>query len=152
MTSNDSKKCVWTLSRDLPSVPGAGEPSVDLVCEQLESQAWPDADVFAMRLAMSEALANAVEHGNKRDADKTVHLAVEVDDKRALVSVGDEGKGFNFADISDPTLECNLEKISGRGLFLIRNFMTNVWHNDSGNVIYMEKRSSVDDEDDEAAE
>ncbi len=142
MSSDASKDRVWKLIQDLPSVSGSGDPCVDTVCERLESQGWLPADVFAMRLAMSEALENAVEHGNHRNVEKTVHLAVEIDDAHALVSVRDEGPGFNVAETPDPTLESNIEKVCGRGLFLIRNFMTNVWHNESGNIIYMEKRST----------
>ena len=145
MSTETSSNALWRLNESFPSVSGAGESCFDAVCEQLESRAWSAGDVFAMRLALSEAFENAVEHGNKRDPSKSVHLSVELDDARAIASVRDEGPGFPVENAPDPTLEANLEKVSGRGLFLIRNFMTNVWHNKEGNVIYMEKEKKSEE-------
>ncbi len=133
---------VWKLRDSLPSVSGSGEQRVDAVIDELEARGWSSADQFAVRLALSEALENAVEHGNKRDGSKRIGLSIEIDDKRFYASVSDEGSGFRKEDAPDPTLESNIEKSSGRGLFLIRNFMSKVWHNDQGNVIFMEKLSS----------
>lgn len=134
---------LWKLSETLPSLSGSGDRLIDRVCEQMESRNWEASEVFAMRLALSEALQNAVEHGNKRVVEKKVRLYVELNDSKALACVSDEGKGFNFGDIPDPTLEENICKECGRGLYLIRNLMTNVWHNKSGNVIYMEKKHNA---------
>lgn len=133
---------IWEKVWLLPSVSGSGEDAVETICSELESRNWSDADVFALRLALSEALQNAVEHGNHRAADKSVHLTGKIFDDYVLIEVGDEGAGFKTEDAPDPTLEENIGKISGRGLFLIRNFMTNVWHNEAGNIIYMKKKHS----------
>ncbi len=140
--SEASTPKIWRFKAILPSISGSGEQYLDRIIEELSSRGWTDADQFAMRLALSEALENAVEHGNHRDELKSVRLSVEIDDTRALASVQDEGPGFPFTETPDPTLAENIDKQTGRGLFLIRNFMTNVWHNEAGNVIYMEKRSS----------
>lgn len=144
MPSDAVASDTWRLTTELPSRSGSGDAYVDQVVEQLALRGWIESDQFAMRLALSEALENAVEHGNRRDESKRVHLSVELDSRHALASVQDEGTGFPVGNASDPTLAENLVKKTGRGLFLIRNFMTNVWHNEAGNVIYMEKRPTVE--------
>ncbi|MBP5622863.1 MAG: ATP-binding protein [Thermoguttaceae bacterium] len=137
---------VWKLNASLPSVSGSGEQRVDAAIDELEARGWSSADQFAVRLALSEALENAVEHGNKRDDSKRIGLSIEIGDSKVYASVSDEGAGFRHEDAPDPTAEENVGKICGRGLFLIRNFMTNVWHNDVGNVIFMEKVPSPREE------
>ncbi|MBR4751266.1 MAG: ATP-binding protein [Thermoguttaceae bacterium] len=146
MPSDVDSTQVWKLDASLPSVSGSGEQRVDAAIDELEARGWSPADQFAVRLALSEALENAVEHGNKRDKSKKIGLSMEIGDSRFYASVSDEGLGFRQEDAPDPTAEENIGKISGRGLFLIRNFMTNVWHNDAGNVIFMEKIPTSDEE------
>ncbi|MBQ9874295.1 MAG: ATP-binding protein [Thermoguttaceae bacterium] len=146
MSIENNASSVWKLKENLPSVSGSGEGCIDAVVAELAARGWDDGDQYAMRLALSEALENAVEHGNRRDSSKQIHLSVEIDDARALASVRDEGPGFAFAETPDPTLEENIGKMTGRGLFLIRSFMTNVWHNEVGNVIYLEKKPGSNQE------
>ena len=139
MSTDVNSLNAWRLIETLPSVSGSGESCIDKVINELESRGWSASDQFAMRLALSEAFENAVEHGNKKDSSKNVHLSVVVDDNRALATIRDEGPGFQYDATPNPTLDENLASVCGRGLFLIKNFMTNVWHNEAGNVIYMEK-------------
>ncbi|MBR0224605.1 MAG: ATP-binding protein [Thermoguttaceae bacterium] len=138
MPSNE-KTDAWRFAQTFASVSSSVAPFLDAVVAELEARSWNPGDVFAIRLALDEAVANAIEHGNRRDPDKKVRLSAEISGERILVSIQDEGPGFNFDAIKDPTLDENLELPQGRGLFLIRNFMTHVWHNDKGNIIYMEK-------------
>lgn len=138
MTPEDELDC-WVYDALFPSAPGAGEGFTELVATELERRNWPAQDVFAVRLAMEEALANAVEHGNQRDPKKQVVAKAVVGNARALISVCDEGEGFDASATPDPRLEENLEKPTGRGLLLINSFMTRVWRNEKGNEIFMEK-------------
>ena len=140
MSPSLDKPDVWRFERNFPSVSASVVPFLDAIVAELEKREWNPSDVFAIRLALDEAVANAIEHGNRHDPEKKVQLCAESSGERILVSIQDEGPGFSFDSIRDPTLEENLEIPQGRGLFLIRNFMTRVWHNDRGNVIYMEKR------------
>lgn len=138
MTS-DVNQNLWRHVKELPSVSADVAPFLDAIVEELERRSWDGGDVFAIRLALDEAVANAIEHGNRRDPSKKIILTAEICGERILVSIQDEGPGFHVDAVKDPTLAENLELPAGRGLFLIRNFMTRVWHNEKGNIIYMEK-------------
>ena len=136
---------VWRSSTSFPSVSGAEEAFVDAVLQELERRAWSPKDLFAVQLALAEAITNAVEHGNRRDATKKVDVSAEISAERVLLSVRDEGEGFDESATPNPTLDENLEIPTGRGLLLIRSFMTNVWRGSGGAEIFMEKKPSSDD-------
>ncbi len=103
----------------------------------MESQGYGEDDVFAIKLAMEEALVNAIRHGNSNDATKFVTLQYFVGEDRIIVSIADEGPGFRPEEVPDPTLDENLEKPHGRGLMLMRAYMTDVRFNERGNEIWM---------------
>ncbi len=96
------------------------------------------------RVGVAEALANAMIYGNGRDPSKRVRVEVELDPQRINVRVVDQGKGFDFTELRDPTLPEHLEATGGRGLFLIRSLMDEVDFNECGNCIrltlYREKQ------------
>ena len=95
------------------------------VAEALERQGYPKASLFAVRLALHEALSNAFQHGHRQLPPGTP-IAVEyhVDPGHATFAIEDRGGGFDPSSIPDPTLDENLEATSGRGLMLIRAYMT----------------------------
>ena len=136
----------WRYTTSFLSVSGAEEPFVDAVLKELERRAWSPKDLFAVQLALAEAIANAVEHGNRRDATKKVDVSAEVSAERVLLSVRDEGVGFDESATPNPTLDENLEIPTGRGLLLIRSFMTNVWRGSDGAEIFMEKTPTSNDD------
>ena len=82
-------------------------------------------------IATLEAANNAILHGNKLDENKDVNLLFKWDETRLECVVTDQGKGFNYKDIPDPTAPGNVEKVNGRGVFLMEklsddiNFMEN---------------------------
>lgn len=80
-------------------------------------------------------MVNAIIHGNQYDCDKLVFIEVEVYDEFFTITVRDEGKGYCVEKLKDPTLEENLHETHGRGVFLIRQFMSEVYFNESGNEI-----------------
>jgi len=92
---------------------------------------------FNLRVALAEALSNAMEYGNGLNADKLVDVTVEVVNELLHVHVRDEGSGFNPEAIPDPTQSIHLEHPGGRGLFLIRKLVDEVSFNDEGNAIRM---------------
>ncbi len=94
-----------------------------------------DDECFCLRLAMDEAMVNAIIHGNKYEEDKKVIVDVHAHDETFSVCVRDEGNGYNFKALDDPTKEENLHCTHGRGIFLIRQFMSEVKFNQSGNQI-----------------
>jgi len=104
-----------------------------------EAHHFSEADVFAIRLALEEALVNAVKHGNKLDKCKNVKVNYHITDQRADITIEDEGRGFNPAGLPDPTADENLEMCSGRGILLMRAYMTSVVFNPSGNKVTLTK-------------
>lgn len=97
---------------------------------------------FAVRLALDEALANAISHGNHQDPAKQVTVDCTIDDEEAVLSVEDEGRGFDPRQVPDPTLDENLEKPHGRGIMLMRAYMSRVSFNKAGNCVTMVKQRS----------
>ena len=107
-----------------------------------ESGVGEDA-LFGIDLAMREAMANAVKHGNKLDETKKVRVSFEKTPEAFEITIRDEGEGFDFEHLPDPTDPANLLKASGRGAFLMRNFMDEVeWqlHPEGGTVVKMIKK------------
>jgi serine/threonine-protein kinase RsbW len=96
---------------------------------------YPKRDVFGVQLALEEAVVNAVEHGHKGDGLKRVRVSYLVAPEQTLVEVEDQGEGFDPSQVPDPTTPENLERACGRGLFLMRAYMTWVRHNVRGNCV-----------------
>ncbi|OWK39152.1 ATP-binding protein [Fimbriiglobus ruber] len=107
--------------------------------DALQSARYGDRDIFSIKLALEEALVNAIKHGNQLDPDRRVFVVYTVTTERFDIKITDEGPGFNPADVPDPTAPENLERPCGRGLLLIRNFMTSVEYHGRGNVVTMTK-------------
>jgi serine/threonine-protein kinase RsbW len=107
--------------------------------QALQSARYGDRDIFSIKLALEEALVNAIKHGNQMDPDKRVSVWYSVTPERFDVKITDEGPGFDPSDVPDPTLPENIERFCGRGLLLIRNFMSAVEYQGRGNVVVMSK-------------
>ncbi len=97
--------------------------------------------VFAVRLATEEALANAIRHGHGGDQSLELRVEAEVSPHAVTLTVEDMGPGFDPSSVPDPTADENLTIASGRGLALIRAFMTEVEVAPPGNRIVMRWRS-----------
>jgi serine/threonine-protein kinase RsbW len=96
-------------------------------------------DVFSIKLALEEALVNAIKHGNQMDRSKKVHISYRLHADRFEIHIADEGPGFDPSDVPDPTAFENLERPCGRGLMLMRHYMTDVAYNGRGNAVAMSK-------------
>lgn len=107
--------------------------------KQIEDRGYPEKIVFAIRLAIDEALTNAIRHGNCNDPGKQVEVAWSVTDQQVSITVTDEGCGFHPDHLPDPTEEENLERPCGRGVLLMQTYMTNVKFNKRGNQVTMTK-------------
>lgn len=86
-------------------------------------------------IAITEAVNNAVIHGNHFEESKGVLIEVSQTDENLMFSVADEGNGFDYTNLPDPTAPENLEKENGRGIFLIRNLADNIEFDKNGSVI-----------------
>jgi serine/threonine-protein kinase RsbW len=118
----------------------------DEIEEALQASRYGERDIFSIRLALEEALVNAIKHGNQMDPDKKVFIRYTVTPDRFDIHIADEGPGFDPADLPDPTDPANLERSCGRGVFLIRNFMSSVEYHGRGNVVTMSKARSEETE------
>jgi len=93
-------------------------------------------DVFAnMMTCLNEVLNNAILHGNKQDPNKKVIVNAEVDGRRVTWTVTDEGPGFDYAHLADPTAPENLEAETGRGVFIIKHLADQCVFNAAGNEV-----------------
>ena len=86
-------------------------------------------------LCVSEAVVNAIEHGNKSDKSKLVTIEAVLEDDFAKIKISDEGQGFDTTFLKDPTCTENIRKESGRGLFIIKNYTDDLQFKDKGNII-----------------
>ena len=94
-------------------------------------------DVYAnLMTCLNEAITNAIFHGNKQNPDKKVYINLElINQKRLIFNVADEGAGFDFNDIPDPTDEANLEKLTGRGVYIMKKLADQCIFNTLGNEV-----------------
>ena len=113
------------------------EPVQEEVAHALASRGYDTAAAFAIRLALEEAIVNAFRHGNRSDPAKRVHLTAAIDAHVATFEIRDEGPGFDLSAVPDPTEEENLEIPSGRGIMLMRAYMSEVEYLPPGNILRM---------------
>lgn len=95
-----------------------------------------------LRVALGEALANAILYGNREDADKLVRLDAELRAGTAVVTVSDEGPGFDPEAVLDPTRPENRDRSHGRGLFLLRALADEIRYNEAGNAVTLTVRAA----------
>ncbi len=106
----------------------------------LKAHHFSEHDIFSIRLAVEEALVNAIKHGNRMDRSKKVQISYHVHPDHFEVCISDEGTGFDPEEVPDPTAEENLERPCGRGLMLMRHYMSEVSFTTPGNAVLMRKR------------
>lgn len=124
--------------RRLPNERPALEEAATTIVSAAERTGYPQASCFALRLAIEEAMSNAFRHGHRDlEPDADIELAWDVSPERITIVVEDQGPGFDPKSLPDPTAIENIEKPSGRGLLLIRAYMSSIVFNPSGNRVTM---------------
>jgi len=118
--------------------------AMDAIIEHIEALDYPKASRFAIRLALEEAIVNAFKHGHRELPGEPIVLDASIGASEIVLSIKDSGPGFDPQDIPDPTLDENLDKPGGRGLMLIRAYMTEVRHLDGGTRLEMRYRRPPD--------
>lgn len=88
-----------------------------------------------MLVAVTEAVNNAIQHGNKYDPDKKVNIAYEVEPDQISFTISDEGSGFDYMNLPDPTDPENIEKPTGRGVFLMKHLADQIIFAENGRVV-----------------
>ena len=133
------KKIELNLPSRLESVEKAAQEAENFV----KQCGFGDEMVFPADMAVREAVANAIKHGNLLDETKRVEITLECTSEGIEITVRDFGKGFAVEEIPDPTNPENLLKASGRGILFMRSFMDEVeWsnHEEGGMMVKMLKK------------
>jgi len=95
-----------------------------------------DDDIYGnIMIAITEAVNNAIKHGNQSDSAKNVSLSLSLDDSLIKFIVEDEGQGFDFENLPDPTAPENIEKPGGRGIFLMKHLSDEVKFKEGGRIV-----------------
>ncbi|MGZ3763209.1 MAG: ATP-binding protein [Mucilaginibacter sp.] len=124
---------LYTLQ--LPSKPESITLLENLI-EQIADKHQVSEDTFAnMMTCLNEIAINAIVHGNKLDENKKVIVNAEVDAKRVIWTITDEGPGFDYDHLPDPTAEENLENLTGRGVFIVKQLADQCIFNSKGNEV-----------------
>lgn len=108
------------------------ERLIDEMCEQHSVIEEHYGDIL---IAMTEGVNNAIVHGNKLDINKSVSVEYEKRGKDLFFRISDEGAGFDYENLPDPTAPENLERPNGRGVFLMRNLADECFFEDNGRII-----------------
>ncbi len=107
---------------------------------ELDRCQFGEEEQFGIKLALEEALTNAVKHGSCHDKSKPITVRYSVTTERAVFIIRDEGPGFDPIDVPDCTAPERIPFPSGRGIMLIRAYMDEVCYRDNGREIYFRKR------------
>lgn len=86
-------------------------------------------------IAVTEAVNNAIYHGNKNDPGKIVYIVFERSGKELSFNIKDEGEGFDYQNLPDPTDPAHLDKVNGRGVFLMKNLSDKIDFFNNGNEV-----------------
>jgi serine/threonine-protein kinase RsbW len=123
----------------IPSDPAEARQVQEEIERLLKGTAFSEKEIFSIKLALEEAMVNAIKHGNNFDRNKKVRIAYNVFPERFDIVITDEGTGFDPSDVPDPTAVENLERPCGRGLMLMRYYMNEVSFSANGNTVAMTK-------------
>ena len=125
------------LKIDIPSIPDnirIVESFVDNAKEKFEISD----DLYGnIMVSLTESVNNAIIHGNQSDESKSVKLSLEIVDNALVFTVEDEGPGFDYDNLPDPTAPENLEKIGGRGIFLMKHLADDVKFENEGRKVLL---------------
>lgn len=112
------------------------EVSKDLI-KSLKERNVPEDVIFNVHVAFEEALRNAMIHGNRMDPGKKVLVETKLTENDITICVEDEGQGFDPDNLPDPTVDDNILKESGRGVYMMRHLMDTVEYMDGGRKVVM---------------
>jgi len=131
------------LELSMKSEINAISPFVDELMLKIKEHHCDPGSEFGIELALREALANAVVHGNREDAGKKVHVRCDCgNDLGVSLVVRDEGVGFDPATVPDPLAPENVDAEHGRGILLMRQFMDEIHYEHGGREVHMRKKPS----------
>ena len=110
--------------------------TVEKIVEDVKNKFNVNEDSYGnMLVALTEAVSNAIYHGNRQDPKKTINLSYQFTDGSLSFTITDQGTGFDFYNLPDPTAPENLEKECGRGIFLMKHLSDQVIFSENGRVV-----------------
>ena len=130
------------LECSLPSEVTAISPFVDKLMLLLRNCGCVPEGVSDVEIALREALANAIIHGNHEDRRKHVHVTCRCEPDEVSIAVKDEGSGFDINTVPDPTVRENIGSVHGRGILMMKALMDEVCFEEGGVVLRMKKHGS----------
>ncbi len=110
------------------------ERIIDDVCEQFKVNEDRYGNIL---IAVTEAVNNAIQHGNHNNPEKNVTIEYNVDSDSVTFSISDEGLGFDYKNLPDPTAPENIDKINGRGIFLMKNLSDKIEFDKNGKQVLL---------------
>jgi serine/threonine-protein kinase RsbW len=135
MVSETSSKKITLVDSDVYAI----SRICGRLLDEVRAKNFDSDQIFAIHLAIEEAILNAFKHGNKCDPTKNVDIDYILTDEKFDISVADQGNGFSPDSLPDPRSEQNIYKPSGRGVLLMRSYMDVVEYNENGNRVHMIK-------------
>ncbi len=118
------------------------ERFLETIPAEMADFGYSETEQFRVHLALEEAIVNAHKHGNQRDWSKSISIRYHISANGVVAQVKDQGPGFDPDLVLDPLAPENLERPSGRGLLLMRSYLSGVCHNEPGNCICLCKHRS----------
>lgn len=116
------------------------DSAISVILSTLDVYGYPDETIRKMKITLTELLVNAILHGHNRDYSKKVTLGHVISRTKAVISILDEGNGYNPDILPDPTLPENLERDCGRGLFIVKHYVDEIEFNETGNRVKITKK------------
>ncbi len=110
------------------------EQVIDDVCEQYKVNEDRYGNIL---IAVTEAVNNAIQHGNNNNPEKSVTINYSIDSISITFCILDEGNGFDHVNLPDPTAPENIDKINGRGIFLMKNLSDNIQFDQDGKQVQL---------------
>ena len=138
--SGDVEPRTWTGRNCIPALPSVATWVREELLSVLAHLKWTAGDLFAVGLAVEEALANAIKHGSHGRPDSQIYFSYEASPKRVRVKITDSGEGFDPFAVLHRDREAHRGAPSGRGLSLMLRYMDRVEYNHRGNRVILEKR------------
>jgi len=109
---------------------------IEKMVDEISDEIKLSSDIYGkILIATIEAVNNSIVHGNKLDPTKKVFVDVVLENNELHIAISDQGKGFDFTNVPDPTIPENIENISGRGVFLMKKLTDNLIFNDTGTQV-----------------
>ena len=122
---------------EIPSTLADAKIPEQHIISDIEECGYDEDSTFAIKLALEEAMTNAVRHGNCGDPGKKIVVRYAVSPERVAIAIRDEGEGFRPCSVPDPTHPDRLSLPCGRGIMLMKAYMSEVEYRDNGREVFM---------------